>query len=266
MTRIAPYDPQRFSSTIPHYMAGRPPYSPRLIELLARETGLSGSSRVLDLGCGPGSVTLALARHAGTTIGMDPDAAMIAAASQAAAAAGIAIDWRVGSSFDLGSDLAPLDLVTIGRAFHWMDREATLKRLDELVAPSGAVALVNTELHPFGDNRWHSAFEDIRKAHGRFDEFYHWRKSGDWEQHISVLVRSAFGDVERHSVFERREVSLDELVARALSFSANAPTLLGEDGRSAYEAEIRAKMTAIQPSGRFPEIVESAAVIARRPR
>ena len=80
MTRIAPYDPQRFSSTIPHYMAGRPAYAPRLIERLARETGLSGSSRVLDLGCGPGSVTLPLARHAGTTIGMDPDAAMIAAA------------------------------------------------------------------------------------------------------------------------------------------------------------------------------------------
>ena len=135
MTRIAPYDPQRFSSTIPHYMAGRPAYSPRLIERLARETGLSGSSRVLDLGCGPGSVTLPLARHAGTTIGMDPDAAMIAAARQAAAAAGLAIDWRVGSSFDLASDLAPLDLVTIGRAFHWMDRVATLKRLDELVAP-----------------------------------------------------------------------------------------------------------------------------------
>src|SRR5262245_48158781 len=96
MTRIAPYDPQRFSSTIPHYIAGRPTYAPRLIARLALETGLGGSSRVLDLGCGPGSVTLPLARHAGTTIGMDPDAAMIAAAREAATAAGIAVDWRVG--------------------------------------------------------------------------------------------------------------------------------------------------------------------------
>ena len=79
-------------------------------------------------------------------------------------------------------------------------------------------------------------------------------------------MRSAFGDVERHSVFDRREVSLDELVARALSFSANSPTLLGEDGRAAYEAEVRDKMTAIEPSGRFPEIVESVAVIARGAR
>ena len=63
-----------------------------------------------------------------------------------------------------------------------------------------------------------------------------------------------------------REASLDEIVARALSFSANSPTSLGEDGRSAYEAEVRAKMTAIEPGGRFPEIVESVAFIARRPR
>ena len=41
MTRIAPYDPQRFTSAIPHYVAGRPPYSMRLVERLARETGLA---------------------------------------------------------------------------------------------------------------------------------------------------------------------------------------------------------------------------------
>ena len=163
MTRIAPYDPNRFTSAIPHYAAGRPAYSERLIARLARETGLDERARVLDLGCGPGSLTLPLSRFAGTTIGIDPDAAMIAAGREASQAAGLAIDWRVGSSFDLAADLAPLDLVTIGRAFHWMDREATLARLDELVRPGGAVALVNTELHPVGTGTWLSAFEELRE-------------------------------------------------------------------------------------------------------
>ena len=58
-----------------------------------------------------------------------------------------------------------------------MDREATLLRLDELVRPGGAVALVNTELHPLGRHTWHAAFEELRKSHGRFDDFYRWRKS-----------------------------------------------------------------------------------------
>lgn len=265
MTRIAPLDPNRFTSAIPHYISGRPAYSPRLIAKLARETALDEHSRVLDLGCGPGSLTLPLARHCGTMIGMDADAAMIAAARQAAETADIAIEWRVGTSFDLGDDLAPLNLVTIARAFHWMDREATLKRLDELIARHGAIALVNTELHDLGSTRWHAKFEELRNSHGRFDDFYRWRKSEAWEDHTSVLMRSAFGEVERISVFEARTTPIDELVARALSFSANAPAKLGEEGRAAYEREVREQMLAILPEGMFPEIVETVAIIARRP-
>jgi trans-aconitate methyltransferase len=266
MVRVAPYDPQRFTSAIPHYASGRPAYSLRLIERLARETGLTERARVLDLGCGPGSLTIPLARYCGTMIGIDADPAMIAAARHASAAAGLDIDWRVGSSYSLDADLAPLDLVAIARAFHWMDRDATLNRLDELISPGGAVALVNTELHAQGDSPWHAAFEELRRAHGRFDDFYHWRKSEAWEEHPSVLLRSAFSEVESISVFESRVTSLNDIVARALSFSANSPAALGEDGRATYERAIRTRMLAIEPSGRFPEIVETVAIIARRPR
>jgi SAM-dependent methyltransferase len=265
MALIAPFNPSRFTSAIPHYINGRPAYSERLIAKLADETELDASSRVLDLGCGPGSLTLPLSRHCGTMIGIDADPAMIAAAAQAAEIAGLQIEWRAGSSFDLDADLAPLNLVTIARAFHWMDREATLKRLDELIAPGGAIALINTELHPSGATRWHKPFEELRNAHGRFDEFYRWRKSQDWEEHTSVLMRSPFSGVERISVFEARTATLEEIVARALSFSANSPAALGEDGRSAYEAQVRERMLAIAPDGAFPEIVESVAIIARRP-
>ncbi len=266
MTRIAPFDPQRFTSAIPHYVAGRPAYSIRLVERLARETGFGDNSHVLDLGCGPGSLTIPLARFAGTTIGIDPDAAMIAMARQKAEIEGVTAEWRVGSSLELPDELKPLDLVTIARAFHWMDRAATLERLDQLVRPGGAVALVNTEVHPLGNHTWHTAFEELRKSHGRFDDFYRWRKGTDWEEHLSVLVRSVFCDVIRLSVYEAREASLDEIVARALSFSANSPSSLGEEGRAAYEAAVRQTMTALEPSGRFPEIVETAAMIARRAR
>lgn len=265
MTHIAPFVADRFSSTIPHYVAGRPAYGAAMLERLARETGLGPHARVLDLGCGPGSVALPLAGYCGTLIAIDPDRAMIAAGREAAERAGIDIDWRVGSSFDLTDDLAPLDLVTMGRSFHWMDREATLQRLDALIKPDGAVALLNTELHAVGGGSWLTAFEELRKAHGRFDTFYHLRKSEAWESHISVLLRSAFNQVERLSTFEARTTSLDEIVARALSFSANSPASLGEGARDDYEQAVRERLTALEPTGVFPEIVESVAIIARRP-
>ena len=266
MTRIAPFVPDRFTSAIPHYINGRPPYSERLVEKLARETRIGVRSRVLDLGCGPGSLTLLLARHSSSVIGIDTDPAMIEAARSAADAARVSIDWRVGSSFDLDTSLAPFDLVTIARAFHWMDREATLQALDKLIAPGGAIALVNTEVYDLGRFRWHTAFEEARRGHGRFDDFYHWRKSNAFETHQSVLLRSPFSDVERISVFDVRTPDIDEIVARALSFSANSPSALGDAGRAAYEAEIRERMLALCLDGLFPEIVESVAIIARRPK
>jgi hypothetical protein len=113
--------------------------------------------------------------------------------------------------------------------------------------------------------KWHETFEEIRRAHGRFDDFYHWRKGGDWEDHTSVLLRSPFNVVERVSVFEPRTASIEQLIARALSFSANSPGALGEAGRAAYEDELRRRLLAISPDGSFPEIVESVAIIARRP-
>ena len=264
MATVAPYEPERFASTVPYYAEGRPAYAPALLERLARETGLGPHSRVLDLGCGPGSLTLPLSRLCGTMIGIDPDRSMIEAARARAEADGLAIDWRVGSSYDLGDDLAPLDVVTIARAFHWMDRIETLKRLDDLIAPGGAVALVNTELHSLGASRWHSVFEELRKAHGRFDAFYRMRKSDAWESRVSVLLRSAFADVVRISTFEVRTTDIEEVVARAFSFSANSRSVLGEEASAAYEREVRTRMMALEPSGRFPEVVESVAFVARR--
>ncbi len=49
--------------------------SPRFLDLLAREP--LGGSRVLDVGCGSGRLTLALAPVCGSVVGLDRDAAAL---------------------------------------------------------------------------------------------------------------------------------------------------------------------------------------------
>jgi predicted TPR repeat methyltransferase len=44
-----------------HYAVGRVDYPIALADALARELGLDGSGRLLDIGCGPGKFTLQLA-------------------------------------------------------------------------------------------------------------------------------------------------------------------------------------------------------------
>ena len=80
---------------------------------------------------------------------MDPSPDMLAAAAEHAAAAGVAIDLVEGSSYDLGARRGPFQLAVMGRSFHWMDRDATLRGLDRIVDLQpflGAVVL-------FGDRR-----------------------------------------------------------------------------------------------------------------
>jgi len=78
------YDPTIYLGSAVHYRCGRPAYSPELEAVLARETGLDGNGRLLDVGCGPGVLTVRLAHLFGQVVGLDPDAAMLAEGCRAA--------------------------------------------------------------------------------------------------------------------------------------------------------------------------------------
>lgn len=55
------FDPQAFDGTAEYYAIGRPPYSAQLADTIARELSLDGTGQLLDVGCGPGVLVLALA-------------------------------------------------------------------------------------------------------------------------------------------------------------------------------------------------------------
>jgi SAM-dependent methyltransferase len=80
------WDPTTYDGTAVHYRYGRPAYSPVLEALLAEELGLDGSGRLLDAGCGPGILTVRLARLFEEAVGLDPDPEMIAEGRRAARA------------------------------------------------------------------------------------------------------------------------------------------------------------------------------------
>ena len=130
-----PFDAHRFETAAKHYLAGRPAYAPLLIKRVAALLGLRRTHRVLDLGCGPGQLALAFAPLVKQVTGMDPEPEMLRVAAANAREAGIDLKLVQGSSYDLAPVLGRFRLVSIGRAFHWMDRADTLKRLDELIEP-----------------------------------------------------------------------------------------------------------------------------------
>jgi SAM-dependent methyltransferase len=250
-----PFDPDRYRTAAAHYEQGRVPYAPALIRRVAEVTGLGSQHRVLDLGCGPGPLTRLFAPLAREVVAMDPTPEMLAAA-RALAGKTANIRFVAGSSYDLDPALGQFHLVVMGRSFHWMDRVDTLKRLDRIVEPAGALALFQDTAPAIPANGWRKVWHDICE---RYEPNEGAHQGPDWIRHEAVLLDSAFARLERFGVIERRALDVETLVQRTLSMGSTSPSYLGEKNTAAITAEIRARLADVRE-----EVVEISALVAWR--
>jgi SAM-dependent methyltransferase len=258
------YDPHRFRTTVPYYTRYRLGYPPALIERVIGIVGLRPGDAVMDLGCGPGLLAILFAQAGMKVTAIDPEHEMLEAARDAAREAGVSLDLRLGSSFDWPAGIGPFRLVTMGRSFHWMDREATLTVLDSLVTADGAVALFHDEHPQTAENAWRRIMHDVADRYGRQDSHHvQVRGQSGYRKHESVLLNSPFNRLEHAGIFIKREMTADDIVGLAFSLSTTAPQKLGERA-AAFEKDLRAALAEVSPSGHFTEIAEMLALVARR--
>src|SRR5882757_8222679 len=126
MPAAADFAVRRFQSAAAHYSAGRAPYPVALIARTAELLELGRHDRIMDLGCGPAQLAVAFAPVVGQVL-----------ARQAVHGAPN-VEVIQASSEDLGPRLGSFHAVMIGRAFHWMVRQETLRRFESLLQPDGA--------------------------------------------------------------------------------------------------------------------------------
>ncbi len=258
------FDPHRFRSTAPYYARYRVPYPDELIAFVARRCGLVPGSRVLDLGCGPGPLAIAFARLGASVTAMDPLPEMLAAARDLASEAGVSLTLVEGSSFDLSAALGRFHLVTMGRSFHWMDRDATLRALDGLIEPEGAVVLFGSRRTEGPRAHWRELLDALREEFVPERAAARRRRAAETEPHGIVLLRSAFSRLELYGVAVHQVLTIDEIVGLAYSLSDTSPDALG-DQRPAFEKKLRDGLAGLFAEGKLGEDVEIRAVIARRP-
>ena len=251
-----PLDPERYRTAAAHYEQGRVAYAPALIRRVAEVVGLNSQHHVLDLGCGPGPLARRFAAIAREVVAMDPTPEMLDVAR--ALAGEIAnIRFVAGSSYDLSPALGRFQLVVMGRSFHWMDRVDTLKRLDRLIEPAGAVALFQDTAPAIPANAWRKVWQDIcARYEPKTGAHQH---DSNWIRHEAILLDSPFARLERFSVIERRALDVETLVQRTLSMGSTSPSYLGEKKTAAIAADIRSALADLHE-----EVVETSALLAWR--
>ncbi|CAN5714311.1 trans-aconitate 2-methyltransferase [soil metagenome] len=119
--------------------------------------------RAVDLGCGPGELTVALHRHLGAaeTVGVDASAAMLA---EAAGHAGEGVSFAEGDLATWLPGHGPVDVVLANASLQWADDHAgILVRWREGLAPGGQLAV---QVPANFDHPSHVVAEEIGVAFG----------------------------------------------------------------------------------------------------
>src|SRR4051794_31196204 len=107
------------------------PYPPALADAVRDELGLDGTGRLLDVGCGPGSLTGLLAPLFAAAVGIDAEPGMIDEARRALPS----VTWRCMRAEELPADLGVFRVVTFAQSFHWMNRELVTRLVRPMIAP-----------------------------------------------------------------------------------------------------------------------------------
>jgi SAM-dependent methyltransferase len=258
----ADFESRRFQTAAAHYLAGRPPYPDELVARTAELVGLTPSDRLLDLGCGPGQLSKAFAPFVGEVVAMDPEPAMLDIARQTTQ--GLAnVSVVQGRSDELIASHGRFKAVVIARAFHWMDRDQTLRTLDGLIEPGGAVVLIGEELLKIPENARMEEFRQFDRAWSADDRSHPIFQARE-RPHLSVLLASPFSRLEQVEVIRRHRLDFQVLADRLLSFSSTSRARLGDRAEAMLE-DLRGKAEAWEAEGPLEEVLASQALIARRP-
>jgi len=257
-----PYDPTIYLGAAEHYVRGRPPYSQSLAAVLAADLGLDGRGRLLDVGCGPGIITLQLAGWFEEAIGLDPDAGMLAVAARRAAEYGIdGIRWvRAVAEYIPTLSLGSFRLVTFGQSFHWTERERVAEAVYDILEPGGAMALVENQHdgrpEPPGPGQPPIPHDAIR---AQVDAYLGPRRRAGQgfiaphpERDEHALARTRFGEPHRIYAPGRPDLvqDIDGVLDNYLSMSFAAPHLFG-DRLEAFRRDVRTVLEQLSPSGLF---------------
>ena len=136
----------------------RPGYPAEIIAELAALSGIRAGTRVLEIGCGTGQLTVPLVELGAelTAVELGPRLARIAAAKTGARAEILVADFDTWTG-----PRRAFDVVVSATAFHWLDPDTRLARIAALLRPGGALATIAT-YHVFGGSE--AFFADAQRT------------------------------------------------------------------------------------------------------
>ena len=221
---------------------------------MALQLGLDGSQRLLDVGAGPGILAIGFAPYCREVVGVDPEPGMVEAARAAAEGAGVAVRFLEGRFEDIAAKLGAFDIVSIGRAIHWLDPEPARDGARPRPCASGKVLVCGATSAKDGRNPWLEAFNSVRDR---------WKGDRPSRDHQSFFADGQFTRTGTIRVEGTYPVPVERLVERVLSMSTSSSERLGDEV-PAMKSAMREALAPFAADGMIEDIVEARAEVFER--
>lgn len=236
---------------------------------------LEPGMRLLDVGCGPGTITVGLARRVapGRVVGIDAAAEVLEEARAHAAGVGVDnVEFHEASIYDLPFRDGGFDVVYAHQFHqHLADPVASLREIRRVLSPGGLVAVRDADFatmtayppDPLLD-RWLEVYEAVHRANGGEPDagrrLLSWALEAGFVDAVATTSTWTYADPERRRHWGElwaQRISQPPFSERALEIGAADSALL-----EAIGAAFLRWMT--EPDGWFAFI--HGEVVARRPR
>jgi len=245
------------------------PWAEDLVEMSALRPG----ERVLDIACGTGIVARTGARKLGgsaSVVGVDLSAPMLAAARAAAAAEGLAVEWREGSAVKLPLADAAFEVTFCQQGLQFFpDRKSALREMYRVLIPGGRLVL-----SVWGPIERSPGFAVLAEALTRHigAEAGALMTTGplslsDAEELRAILTEATFRDITIHPAVKMlRFPSPEAFVLQYAAGSALASAVAPADGnaRAALMAEVVTRLQSANDDQGLGFAIEANLVMARR--
>ena len=265
------FRPDAFAGVAEDYLRYRVPYPAALLDdMLARAALPAEGARLIDLACGPGRLTFAIAGRFAEVLAVDTEPEMIEAAKREAARLGVQnIQWSVGRAEDFEAPAAAFDLVTAASAFHRFDQPRVSERSFGWLRPGGAlVTMGDTPFDGDGSAPWRRIVVDMTERYiGKPVQRLHGSPHPTHAEGLAdqeAVLRAAGFQVASYHFETPHTWTLETLLGNLRSTSFLSRRALG-DRHAAFEADLAAALRSYDPAERYAETLGSGYTLARKP-
>jgi len=192
----------------------RPAYLDVVIDDIAQFAVLRPESRILEIGCGTGQITLPFADRGYQIVALEPGKALAALATRKCAAYPNVRVYEVTFEEWAAPD-QNFDLVLSAQAFHWIEPYAGCRKAASILRSGGTIALVwNNDVSQ--ETPFYKATQPIYDTYMRRDSSAGWTRA---DIHDALRTSGAFDEIQEIRHPWERTYSCSEYINLLHTFS-----------------------------------------------